>query len=475
MTSHSFPVFLSSLCKRAPGLKDLRAAAFEDIGQRKLIYVDERVKHRNVATQDDLDAADELIGHIRKASQFVCILAGSSHGTPIDLGGLESRTSFFEVELYQAVLTNKTVHLLVREDFLPEPKLAELLKSLGGVFPTWFTHKRLSDKQIYAAIQRIVDRRLLHHASVLSSKVVPPVNRLIQMFYSSRTSPATQSQLLFLDGTTDRSGSLPRPAILDSVLNELKHESNEEKRLSRIWIGMRELTVLNPLDDRSTDFLPYWNALLGEWSSAGSWYGLHADMPLGVLAALNSLVHVRERLRVLGSTASEEFGYPGGALASAKYSIAKRLIRPSDRTARFHSALADIEQALNTNPLDPSGLYAIRGSILRQQGLLSDAIEDYKRALRLKRDSGAPLHAIGDAQSELGFAHILHLDIFTGLRLCREGVENLRTGARPGFLVRGLRKLAVANLLSGRLPSAYKAYEEARAIASTFSAFDQLP
>lgn len=474
---HSFPVFLSSLCRRASGLQDLRAIAFHDIGQQGRIYVDECINHRDVAKQDDLEAADELIGHIRRASQFVCVLAGSSHGTSIDIGGLESRASFFEIELYQAVLTHKTIHLLVRDDFSPEPKLAELLSALGDVFPTWFTRKRLTDKEILTAIQRITDRQFLRQAIQLASRAVLPVNRFVQTLCTYRKSPAELHPLLFLDAATDRSGSVPRIALLDSVLSELKSQSDEEKRLSRIWIGMRELMVMNHLDDRSADFLPYWNTLLREWSTSGSWYGLHADTPLGVLAALNTLTQVRDRLRVFvpHSDAVEDLNYLGGALASAKYSIAKRLTRPADRVARFRDALADLEQALIMNPSDSSGLFAIRGSVMRQLGSLAAAIDDYERALHLKLQSGAPAHEIGDAQSELGFAHILHFNVRAGLRLCREGVENLRAGARPGFLARGLRKLALANLVSGRLPSAYKAYDEATAVALKYSAFDQLP
>ena len=52
-------------------------------------------------------------------------------------------------------------------------------------------------------------------------------------------------------------------------------------------LGLRELMTLSHLDDRSTDVLAYWNSFLAEWSRSGSWYGLHADTPLGVLAALN--------------------------------------------------------------------------------------------------------------------------------------------------------------------------------------------
>src|SRR6185295_11064095 len=116
----TFPIFLSSLCGAAPGLKDLRAKIYQEVGQKASVYVDEQFKFRNVSQQDDLEAADELIARIREATVFICILAGSSHGTLMNIGSLRSRTSFFEIELYQAALLKKEVHVFVRNDFVPD-------------------------------------------------------------------------------------------------------------------------------------------------------------------------------------------------------------------------------------------------------------------------------------------------------------------------------------------------------------------
>ena len=81
---------------------------------------------------------------------------------------------------------------------------------------------------------------------------------------------------------------------------------------------------------------------------------------------------------------------------------------------------------------------------------------------------------LSDALSELGFAYLWQLSPRKGLRFCEGGVTKLRQGGRAGFLARGLRKLAVAYLVNGRLRKAYEARREAKSVASAHGALDQL-
>ncbi|MGH8489384.1 MAG: hypothetical protein ACREXS_11120 [Gammaproteobacteria bacterium] len=223
-----------------------------------------------------------------------------------------------------------------------------------------------------------------------------------------------------------------------------------------------------------TQLIGYWNSLLSEWARAGAWYGLHGHTPLGCLAALNTLTQVRTRIsthfRGVQGIGDEDF--PGGALASAKYSIAKRLYVRRDRLACFDDALGDLGRSPDVERDD--GLLAIRGSIMRQLGRMSDCIDDYEKVHRLRIERNVPLSQIGEALSELGHAHILRRSPRKGLRLCEEGVEKLRQGVRAGFLVRALSKLAIAYAANGRLVRAYKAYEEAKNVAVRAGTFDQL-
>ena len=123
--SKTFPVFVSSLCRRAK-LEDLRAKVYYDIGKETYVYIDERFHPRNIEQQDDLESADELISRVRQADTFICILGGSSHGSSIKVDERPSNVSFFEIELFQAALLEKQIHVFVRDDFTPEPKLESL-------------------------------------------------------------------------------------------------------------------------------------------------------------------------------------------------------------------------------------------------------------------------------------------------------------------------------------------------------------
>jgi tetratricopeptide (TPR) repeat protein len=224
------------------------------------------------------------------------------------------------------------------------------------------------------------------------------------------------------------------------------------------------------------EFLQYWNKLLGEWARAGAWYGLHADTPLGCLAALNSVSKIRKTLsRSFGNKLREPEGtYPGGALASAKYSIAKRLYIAADRKELFTEALDDIDRSMNLPEPDEAGLRAIRGSIYRQTGAISKAIEEYEEVFRLRQTKDQNAADTGEAMSELGFAYLRKWQFKKGLDHCKKGVDLLRQGVQAGFLARGLRKLAMAYLCNGKLKKAYETKRESEEVAKKHGDFDQL-
>jgi tetratricopeptide (TPR) repeat protein len=467
----TFPVFVSSLCQRA-NLKDLRARIYDDIGKKTYVYIDEQFKHRNIERQKDLEAADELISRVREANTFICILGGTSHGSSIKVYEYDSKVSFFEIELFQAALLEKKIHVFVRNDFTPEPKLESLLGILKFAFPEWRNIKRQNEREILSGVERVVDQALHHQTSELWFKLRAPINRLVQAFYTARAI----TPVFFMNNAIELRNEQPRLEILRPLVTDIEQQPNEEKRLSRLWLGLRELMAYSYENIRDEELLRYWNQLLSEWARAGAWYGLHADTPLGCLAALNSLTRVRQRLVTLKPEISEsdDNAFPGGSLASSKYSIAKRLYIKSDRETRFKEALHDLQRSLEIPGSDQSGLLAIRGSIFRQMGRISECIKDYEEVLRIRIQTHAPVSQIGDALSELGFGYLRDFSPRKGLRFCQEGVEMLRQESQAGFLVRGLRKLAIAYIMNGRLNKAYELFQEARSIAVKCGAFDQL-
>lgn len=157
----TFPIFVSSICSSDKELEKLRSKIYHDVGRTELIFIDEEVnRDRDLLRQDDLEVADELISRIRQAKAFVCILGGSQHGSPIKVQGQSSRASFFEVELFQAALLNKNIHIFVRDEFAPEPRLQRLLDILPAAFPEWRNIRRQSEREILSSLERVVDRTM---------------------------------------------------------------------------------------------------------------------------------------------------------------------------------------------------------------------------------------------------------------------------------------------------------------------------
>lgn len=469
-----YSVFLSSLCDE---LKPLRARIYEEAGSTIDVYVDEQINHRDTTNIDHLETVDELIRRVREADTFVLLLGGARRSSPIRVDDRPSSTSFVEIELFQAALLQKEIHVLVRHDFSPEPRLQALLNVLRFAFPDWFRAHQpgQNDNEIIAEVRRLANRSRTQRTLKPLAKLRAPISRLVQALYAARARDEAQSTLLFLNGALEARSDSPDEGILSSVLAELGRQTDEERRLSRIWIGLRELMCLDYRTFEDKFVLKYWSRLFSEWATSSAWYGLHGNTPLGCLAALNSLRVVRERLATTygKELPYEETAFPGGPLASAKYSIAKQLYVKRDREACFNEALQDLKRSLTDPNGDKSGLLAIRGSIYRQVGRLSEAVQDYEEVLRLRTHANASASSIGEALSELGFGYLRQGRIVKALDYCKSGVEHLREGGRAGFLARGLKKLSLTYLANGRLIAAYEARKEACAIAARHGALDQ--
>ena len=253
--SDIYPVFLSSICKDKLDLRPLRSRIFDEVGGKTCVYVDEKVKpYRDIVNQDDLEAADELVIRVREADIFVCVFGGTRHGSLIEINDRPSSTSFFEIELYQAALLRKEIYLFVRNDFSPEPRLQALLNILRFAFPEWASRPMQTEDQIVAEMKRLVDKILARQVLKPFIQLRAPINRLVQALHTARA----KEPLLFLDGVFEPRSKTPDEGILSSVVAELEGQRDEEKRLSRLWIGLRELMMTNPV------CLPFEGAFIGK-------------------------------------------------------------------------------------------------------------------------------------------------------------------------------------------------------------------
>lgn len=468
--------FLSSIHKEH---QELRSRIFE-LGERlgRFVYVDEMVWKRDLSVEDPLGIADYLIRKIREAEVFICLLGARRHGDPIKVSDRNSSVSFLEIELFQAALLKKPIYLYVLEGFQPEPALASILEVLEFALPRWSIQQELTEAKVEESISRLLQATSRPRSCSFIPLRHSVIRKLVQSLYFARGDlgeSAGGADVLFLDGRLHGQTGSPDKELIQRCLRTANEQRNEELRLARLWFAIRELMKLTPHDlDRES--LAYWNSALGEWGGSATWYGLHGHLYMGSLAAFNSMAMVRERLRESTYKIADpsELRYPGGQLASAQYSIAKRLYDGKAKQRLLDKALRDANKDISEGEDLLGNTLSVRAAIYRAVGELGHAVRDYEEVLHRREQAVAGPGSMGVAFSNLGYAYVLQGRLWKGRSFLEEGVKLLSENFRTGFLARAKRKLAVAYLLTGRPVQAYEEMAEAQRIAQEHGAFDQM-
>jgi hypothetical protein len=293
-------------------------------------------------------------------------------------------------------------------------------------------------------------------------------------FYQARTNANHSNRLtdFFAGDHLCRPESSVSLDVVHHILTTFESSPDYHKQLSRMYIALRELMGY-PLENE--ELLPLRNTLLNHWVSAASWYGLHGHIRSGALAAALSMAQIRKQMRDSRIKIDDErfLSHPGGQIASALFSIARGLSKPQ-KHAVVHDAMQHIEYSLSRSADGLDNLLAIRGSLYRIAGDLEKSIADYAHVLKFRNNIGAEPSKIGEAMSELGFGLLRQRKLWKGKALIEEGVEHMRQRPSSGFLIRGLKKLAVARLLTGHPIKAAEAFLEAREMARRTRMYDQL-
>lgn len=469
--------FLSSPVRN---LEEIRSAVhgLQLPGDRK-IWVDELDKPRPKG--EPFSTIEDLFGLIREASVFIVLLGSDRHGSNLTIDHEKAHTTYWEIELFYAALLGKNVRVFEVEGFQPGDRLAALLNLLQSALPVTSWSGPHTRKNIVPAIQDFLLGEALR-STEWSSASRRLLRILVDGLFRLRGEDgsggsAEKESLKFLNSRFADATVAPNEAVITRLLSEVRTLGNEEGRLTRLWIVFRELLGAPFANPRYLEFLPHWNSFFSEWASAGSWYGLHGHPDLAVLPALVEQTRVRERMRSNRSSAwkDDEITYPGGALASSRYSIAGLARSWTNRRILLHAALADLSRSLTEEPENTANLLAIRGSVYRRLGAVWSAVKDYEDVLRRRRDAGAPDSAIGEALAELGYGYLFQLRFSRGCSLLEEGVRILASSdVRSGFLVRAKRKLAVGYALTGHPWRARDELEDARALARKHGIYDQI-
>jgi hypothetical protein len=434
-------------------------------------------------TRSPLDVATLLLGQVRASQRFICLLMGDSSGSSIKPRETMLSTTFFELELFQAIVLDRPTYLLVHDSFKPEA-LGPYLDILAFGFPDWRSRvqSKIGDSETVAAIVRIARGEAAEEWRVRRSLNAPSefhnaLFRSRDRFARGESSPQTH----FLSLNRHEGIALSTGLNLDAISDLMRHrrsfeeEQNNDRRLAFSWLLTRELLTAPLLDrqgnvvQRDPAILRAWNAALKDWHGAASWNGLHSNIYLGTFPTLNTLDVVRQALRKDGSTdaAEQPTEFPGGAYCSSYYSLAK-LLRGNDKRFALDLARKTLrmgwdEAAFASVP----GNMALLGSIALESGEPQEAVQHFERALHIQRSMKASPRAIGEVLCELAFARLFAGQTSRAIGESREGVDLMRMPDADGqfvidgFLVRAMFKAAAIHFRAGRVLRGFQLYSEA--------------
>ena len=271
---------------------------------------------------------------------------------------------------------------------------------------------------------------------------------------------------------TPISSNKPDTKLIVDLLAESHTTRNEASRLVLTWMALRHLFAVPYDDPRYKEFLPLWEAALCEWVSAAAWYGLHEPHPLSQLAAINTLIWIRERSKNEGDPRS--IHGTRGALASAYYSLAK-MNRPRHvRRQLLTMALCEVNTAIANNSTDLSGLYAIRGSIHCAIGKRWWGLNDFIAMLKLRQEAADTDERIGEAEVGVGMGYARVGRLLKARQYINTGVKRLENSDQHTFTVQALRKLAILQLITLHPVAATRTLERAMKIARSSEMHGQL-
>lgn len=412
-----------------------------------------------------IEKAQLCLDGVRSAECFVAVLS-QRHGWLVTIDGAGTvPSSFFEAELFEAALLEKPAHVFLLDGFAPlDDKLKNLLKLLGPFFPD-MDLRPVSEDEILRRISRLIaryERPRWMRPIFAAPRVAPMAKTLIGLRHRPYDVRLGLPPLRFVGRAGDNSLPVPDPAVVAAVIEKAKATPKNQTRLMLLWFAIRALMRAPFTDPAFAHLLPLWSDAFGAWASAGAWYGMHAHIGLGCIAALGSASEVR----VLQGGGPEPWrNLPHGPLASEYYSLSRLAGKPP---GILELALQHIEAAIDVGAGVPSHAMAIRGSIYREMGNMPAALAEFERVCELRKDEGA---GFGEAQNEYGFALWQSGRRHEGLMLMEEG---LAKETRTGFWIRGARKLALAHARAGHPNRALDLAVAAHDKAVEIGAYDQI-
>jgi tetratricopeptide (TPR) repeat protein len=408
---------------------------------------------------------DELIAQVRRSNLVICVLR-DVYGSSV-FGSTES-VSFLETEIYQAALFHNNVRFFFMEPFNPPEKLKGLLELVRAMRPDIIPERALPEQAVVDEIKRALERT--------PSKRRPwaiSLRRFVGELAFRRGHP--NPDLEFFDKVFRPVSAKPDRDHIRELLDQLSGEQSIEKRLTRTWIALRELSAAPYDDTKFREYLPLWNDVLGIWSSAAAWYGLHGHLYAGRLAAVNSQLAIRGRMDWAGADRSSAHYIQGtkGARASEYYSMAKLMPSRRQRDEYLQLARREVNDALGAIENDLSGYLSIRGHISLIENKLDEALADCEQSKACK-EAARNVKGAAETQADIALVHMRRGNVRTAVTLLREGVTVLEDQKSFTFAIRVRKRLAYALLRSGHPFQAWIELNIAHDMAVQNQVYDQI-
>lgn len=273
---------------------------------------------------NQLEIADRCLKEIDHSEHFIMLLDGGI-GSHVSMLDRESASTFIELELFQAVMRERAIHVLVIGN-LSDDALGRRLLDLASFGVKCEMTQVPSHGAAFDAIGRILAMpRLL-------AALRPRGNRqflsghLAITRHRDFTNQRLFEEIEFLRGEPFIVSNIkPDLDLVRSFLDDARSQTHTNRKMSRTWLALRSLMYLHYRDARDARALSLWEEALRVWSDFSAWRGHHAHLWLGHIAALGSLKAVIERqgkplTEVMGAEHSQNLS---GALASVYYSLSK--------------------------------------------------------------------------------------------------------------------------------------------------------
>jgi tetratricopeptide (TPR) repeat protein len=266
---------------------------------------------------------------------------------------------------------------------------------------------------------------------------------------------------------------------LDTILKDIPGKTNYLEQLVETWKVLRVL-MRYPFDiEKNESHWDYWERALNLWTDAASWSGLQGNLLIGGMASSNSLLDLRMHMLRKNGGDDQLHGVilAHAGTASQTYSTVKYTNNKDLQGRYFRSVFAHLNQAENlikdNKFIENLGdICSTRGNVLVRMGRVEEAIEQFRKGVIYKEQSGIPDPAL---KVDLGYALMLNGKRREADKLMEDGLYELEKVKRKGYIIRAKRKRAIFYFRNGSIKKALRQYLEAEALARYFGANDQLP